>query len=102
MSPADQLLLTKWARNRDAEAFKALSKKYVGMVYATCTRILRDPVEAEDVAQECFETLARGDKGPTGHVGAWLHRVATNRCLDRIRTCERMMAFVSSTRERSG
>jgi RNA polymerase sigma factor (sigma-70 family) len=59
------------------------------MVYATCRRILRNDAEAEDIAQECFETLARIDKAPKGYLGAWLHRVATNRALDRIKTNRR-------------
>ena len=82
----DTALLDKWVRERDAEAFRQLASRYSALVYATCVRVLRDPIEAEDAAQECFEALARTDRAVGPYLGAWLHRVATNRCRDRIKT----------------
>lgn len=59
------------------------------MVYATCRRILKNPAEAEDVTQECFELLALTEKGPKEHMAGWLHTVATSRSLRRIRDDQR-------------
>ncbi len=89
MSGADYVLFNKWTRGHDAEAFKTLCHKYAGMVYATCLRILRNAADAEDAAQDCFETLARQARGPKGPFGPWLHRVATNRALDHLKSGER-------------
>jgi len=52
-------------------------------------RVLGNASDAEDVAQECFETLARLSKAPESHLGAWLHRVAVNRAIDRVRADSR-------------
>ena len=86
MSSSDRVLLEEWAYSRSAQAFKTLSAKYAGMVYATCLRVLRNRHDAEDVAQDCFLILATARETPKGHLGPWLHRVATNRALDRIKT----------------
>ncbi len=85
----DESLFERWAERRDAEAFREIASRYAAMVYATCTRILRNATDAEDVTQECFETLAQVDKGPKKHLGAWLHAVATNRSLNRLRAEKR-------------
>ena len=82
----DLALLRRWTDQRDAAAFKEIVSRYAPMVYATCRRILRNRTEAEDITQECLETLVRTSRVPTEHLGAWLHRVATNRSLDRVRS----------------
>jgi len=90
MAPiTDGRLLQRWFDRRDAEAFREIAARYAAMVYATCKRILGNATEAEDVTQECFEILAQGDKRPKKHVGAWLHAVATNRSLNRVRAEKR-------------
>jgi RNA polymerase sigma factor (sigma-70 family) len=62
------------------------------MVYGTCSRILRDRVQAEDITQECFEALASAPRPPREHLGAWLHRVATNLSLKYLRSTGRRKA----------
>ena len=89
MNYADHMDLQAWIRQKDADAFKDLTVKYSGMVYGTCLRITRNRSDAEDVTQECFETLARVENVPRTPLGAWLHKVATNRALDRIKTGNR-------------
>ena len=86
MSVADVNLLEKWIRNRDAEAFKTICAKYTNLSYAACFRILHDATEAEDVTQECFEGLAALKKAPKVPLGAWLHKAATYRALNRRRS----------------
>jgi RNA polymerase sigma factor (sigma-70 family) len=86
MSESDVVLLDSWVRKGDAEAFKVLAKRYAGMVYGTCKRILNNPAEAEDVAQECFEILATTPKPVGEYLAPWLHRVACNRSLTRLRS----------------
>ena len=82
----DQTMLEQWIADRDAEAFRALVHAHSGMVFGACHRVLGDASEAEDVAQECFATLAQVRKYPKGYLGPWLHRVATNLSLKRVRS----------------
>jgi hypothetical protein len=74
----DWALLRRWTDRRDAQAFKEIVSRYASMVYMTCTRILRNSSDAEDVTQECFEVLAQGRGGPTEHLGARCTASATN------------------------
>ena len=86
MMDADRVALDAWVRVQDPEAFKSLASRYAGMVYGTCLRILKNGADAEDVAQECFAALALArDASKVRSLGAWLHRVATNLALRRIR-----------------
>ena len=85
MNESDVVLLESWMRERNAEAFKTLAKRYAGMVYGTCKRILNNPAEAEDVSQECFEILATTQKPVGEYLAPWLHRVACNKSLTRLR-----------------
>jgi RNA polymerase sigma factor (sigma-70 family) len=82
----DKQILERWIRHRDASAFQALVATHAGMVFATCCRLLGNGTDAEDVTQECFQTLALCARPPRGHLGAWLHRVATNLALKQIRS----------------
>ncbi|HIJ73271.1 MAG TPA: sigma-70 family RNA polymerase sigma factor, partial [Candidatus Hydrogenedentes bacterium] len=83
---SDNALVARWVARRDAEAFKEIVSRHSAMVYATCRRVLGDPAEAEDVTQECFLRLAQADARPGAHLPGWLHRVATNRSLDHLRS----------------
>jgi RNA polymerase sigma factor (sigma-70 family) len=55
------------------------------MVHATARRILGNTHDAEEVAQECFITLLKGHVQIRHPLGPWLHRVARNRALDKIK-----------------
>jgi RNA polymerase sigma-70 factor (ECF subfamily) len=93
MSPAtpqsadDDTLMARVAL-RDAAAFRVLVDKHAGKAHRIGWRMLGDAIEAEDVAQEAMLKLwEQADKWQAGSagVGAWLNRVATNLCLDRLR-----------------
>ncbi len=81
----EQALAQAWLERRDADAFRGLCEQYAGMVYATALRMLRNAADAEDVTQECFLSLARTSTTIRGSLGAWLHRVAVNLSIDRMR-----------------
>lgn len=89
MQMTDHTLHSRWIHGRDAQAFKALTTKYCAMVHGTCLRILRNTSDAEDITQECFLALASADRSPEGSMGAWLHRIATYRALNRRRNDQR-------------
>ncbi len=86
MAHPDLTLLNRWRTRRDADAFHEITLRYAPMVFGTCVRMMRNESEAEDLTQECFETLAAGSAQPRKHLGAWLHQVATRRCLDRLKS----------------
>ena len=96
MPQNDTKLLKRWNARRDAEAFNELVTAHASQVYATCLRILRNEKDAEDVAQECFLRLAQSTGEIKTSIGGWLHRVATTKSLDRIRSQVRQR-----TRERN-
>ncbi len=83
----DQELVARVARG-DPDAIQALVSAKLPRMMALAGRLLGDPVEAEDVAQE---TLLRAWKqAPRWTPGkakfdTWLHRVALNLCYDRLR-----------------
>ncbi len=85
MGQTDAMLFEHWLRDRNPDAFKLLATRYAAMVYHTCRRILDNPTEAEDVTQECFVILASTSKPIGGYLAPWLHRVAYNRSLARLR-----------------
>jgi RNA polymerase sigma-70 factor (ECF subfamily) len=62
----------------DRDAFRRLVERESNAVVATCTRILGDRSEAEDVAQEAFVIAYRslGSWRADGAFGAWLSRIA--------------------------
>ena len=88
----DTSLLHQWRRHRDAEAFAELVRRYSGLTYAACRRILGNDTQAEEVAQDCFMALAEGRASRAVCAGTWLHRVATNRALNRLRAENRRRA----------
>ncbi|GMV92132.1 MAG: hypothetical protein AMXMBFR82_19100 [Candidatus Hydrogenedentota bacterium] len=96
MTASDQALLERWYVHRDAEAFKTIAQRHAGMVYATCRRVLRNASDAEEVAQECFEVLCSTHRRPNKNLASWLHTVATNRAINRIRSDKRRAEKISA------
>lgn len=82
----DTALLQRWITRRDAEAFDEIVRRFADQVFGTCRRILRNDADAEEVAQECFLLLVRSGGEVRSSLGGWLHRAATSRSLDRIRS----------------
>ena len=90
---ADVDLLQHYAGTRDAQAFAELARRHAGLVYGTCLRHVRNPHDAEDVAQQCFLELARKARQITGgheqSIAGWLHATARTRSLDHLRSAAR-------------
>ncbi len=74
--------------NGDADALRLVADRHGELPWRIAYRMLGDGVEAEDVAQEALLRLwqygGRWQPGQAG-IAAWLTRVATNLCLDRLR-----------------
>lgn len=85
--PSDEQLLAAIGRGERAE-FRALVDRYALAVHRVAYRLLGDVTDSEDVTQETFLRLwkqAAGWQSAGAGVPAWLRRVATNLCLDRLR-----------------
>ncbi len=82
----DLSLLSRFARTRDASAFAEIVRRYTGVVYATCHRVVRNQALAEEVSQETFFRLMKQPESVSQSVGAWLHRAATNLAVDAVRS----------------
>ncbi len=68
------------AQRGDAAAFETIYQLHSRRVYALCLRMLGDPVEAEDLAQEAFLQLFRKIHTFRGEsaFSSWLHRLTAN------------------------
>jgi RNA polymerase sigma-70 factor (ECF subfamily) len=75
------------ARQGDRTAFECLYRLYSRRVFAICLRMLGDPTEAEDLAQEAFLLLFRKIHTFRGEsaFSTWLHRLAVNLVLMHLR-----------------
>ncbi|TPJ27710.1 RNA polymerase sigma factor [Mesorhizobium sp. B2-7-2] len=72
----------------DPAAVQAMVARKLPRILALAARMLGDPAEAEDVAQETFVRIWRHASGwRRGHArfDTWIHRVALNLCYDRLR-----------------
>lgn len=72
---------------RDRAAFRLLAERHGERIYRIAWRMTGNATEAEDVAQDSLLKLWSQTSWTPGQggVGAWLARVATNACLDRLR-----------------
>ncbi|MBT8088791.1 MAG: RNA polymerase sigma factor [Gammaproteobacteria bacterium] len=88
---ADEAAWISRAQRSDARAFESLYRLHVDKVYGLCLRMTGNVSEAEDCTQDAFiqawNKLAkfRGDSA----FATWLHRIAVNTVLGRIRKSKR-------------
>jgi RNA polymerase sigma factor (sigma-70 family) len=81
-------LLQRYTATRCGASFRELVEGHAGLVYSAALRIAGDSGLAEDVMQTVFAALAanpgavRDGKG----LAAWLHRAASGRAVDAVRT----------------
>jgi RNA polymerase sigma-70 factor (ECF subfamily) len=82
----DDRPLVARARRGDAAAFRVLVERHQSRAIALARRLLRDPAEAEEVAQDAFlkAWVALPAFRGESRFGTWLHRIVYRRALDRI------------------
>ena len=84
----DELALIERCRKGDLGAFEELYRTHAGRLYSVALRLVGNPADAEDLLQEIF--LAAHRKLDTfrgeSSLGTWLYRLATNLCLDHLRS----------------
>ncbi len=84
---AEEATLIRRARDGDQEAFRVLVERYQGAVYNLAYRMLGDPQEAEDAAQEIFVRIYRqlAQYDSERKFSTWVLAIATNFCIDQLR-----------------
>ena len=87
----DERVWVERAQQADTAAFESLYRLHVDRVYGLCLRMTGNPSEAEDCTQEAFIqawnklSKFRGDSA----FSTWMHRVAVNSVLGRMRKARR-------------
>jgi RNA polymerase sigma-70 factor (ECF subfamily) len=85
MAESESVLLERFVRGGDSGAFAEIVRRYAGLVYATCMRVLADADRAADATQETFFQLMRKAGEIRGSLAGWLHRVAVRKSVDVLR-----------------
>ncbi len=82
------------ARAGDGEAFRALTEPYRRELQVHCYRMLGSFQDAEDALQDTLLAAWRGLGGFEGRASlrTWLYRIATNKCLNALRSASRRPA----------
>lgn len=91
----DEVLLDRFAKGH-ADAARILTMRLAPRVLSQATRLLSNPAEAEEVAQEAMLRLwKQAPDWETGRaqVSTWLYRVTANLCTDRLRRRRRNVAL---------
>ena len=90
--PADDAALVRAVAAGSQSALGDLYDRYVDAVYAAASRLTSDRQVAEEVVQETFLALwnrAELFDPRVGSLAAWLHTIARNRTVDRLRAAGR-------------
>ena len=87
--PEAQLLAA--LRSGQEAAFETLVRTHSGRMLSVCRRILRSEEEAKDAVQEAFVSAFKAIQKFEGtcQLGTWLHRIAVNASLMRLRSKKR-------------
>src|SRR5262245_29832029 len=87
----DETALLQAARQDDEDAFRTLVEPHGRHLHLLCYRMLGSFLDAEDATQETLVKAWRGIRGYDGRasVRTWLCRIATNTCLDLLRSRKR-------------
>ena len=89
----------------DERAFNELVRLYERRVFALVLRMIGNPAEAEDLAQEVFVQVfkAIGTFRGESKLSTWIYRIAINLCKNRVKylRCDTRVSRTSSPRSRS-
>lgn len=85
--PAEMALVER-CRRGDLGAFEELYRAHSGRLFGLVLRMVGNPADAEDLLQEIFLSAHRKLESFRGDsaLGTWLYRLATNQCLDYLRS----------------
>ncbi|HET8934456.1 MAG TPA: sigma-70 family RNA polymerase sigma factor [Polyangiales bacterium] len=83
----DEERLIERLRQRDEGAFNQLVRLHQAAVFRQLLRVIGDPAEAEDLAQEVFVTVFKAIETFRGdsRLATWIHRIAQNHARNRLK-----------------
>lgn len=83
----DDVALVNALKEGDRRAFRLLFDRYHRRVYAVALGVVRDPVEATDIAQDAFVKVHKNIDRFEGNSAfyTWLYRITMNLSIDRLR-----------------
>jgi RNA polymerase sigma-70 factor (ECF subfamily) len=95
----DDLALAARCRAGDVEAFEAIYREHASRLFGLVFRMLGNRTDAEDMLQDVFLTAHRKLESYRGdaRLGTWLFRLATNLCLDHLRSKSARMTHATSS-----
>ncbi len=87
MSEPDNSLIAEFNARRSEDAFAALVRQHVNLVFATALRQVGDAGAAEEITQNVFVALAQaaGKLGSHPTIAGWLHQTALNKSREWLR-----------------
>jgi RNA polymerase sigma-70 factor (ECF subfamily) len=101
---SEVISLIEQAKEGDRGGFEELMRSYSGFVYSLAFRMLGRKADAEDVFQETFfrawNHLRSFRSG--GNFTYWIKRIATNLCIDQLKTRKRQHAYENDQVEEVG
>jgi uncharacterized protein (TIGR03435 family) len=88
MSEPDSSLIAEFNARRSEDAFAALVRQHVNLVFATALRQVGDAGAAEEITQNVFVALAQaaGKLGSHPTIAGWLHQTALNKSREWLRS----------------
>jgi uncharacterized protein (TIGR03435 family) len=88
MSDRDDQLIAEFNARRSEDAFAALVRQHVNLVFATALRQVGDAGAAEEITQNVFVALAQaaGRLGSHPTIAGWLHQTALNKSREWLRS----------------
>ena len=100
----DEKKLLKKAAAGSAEAFEQLVLTYQTPIYNLCLRMTGNPEDAADMTQESFLKAWRSLEGFhfESAFSTWLYRLASNTCLDFLRSVKRRKQFSLTMEDADG
>jgi RNA polymerase sigma-70 factor (ECF subfamily) len=103
--PPDDVGLVREVAAGSSDALAILYDRYADAVYASACRLTSDRHVAEEVVQETFLALwnrAELFDPAAGSLAAWLHTIARNRTVDRLRAAGRRPNLIPLSSAASG
>lgn len=91
-TPFDEASWVSRAKEGDQAAFEAIFERYSRQIYGYIYRMMGSPEDADELTQECFIRAYKNLSQTSGDLklSAWLHRIASNACLDVLRRRQRI------------
>ncbi len=92
VAPVSEATWVSRAKDGDQAAFEVIFQQYERQIYGFIYRMMGNPEDANDLTQECFIRAykALAQTSDDLNVSAWLHRIASNACLDVLRRRQRI------------